>query len=71
MLFTHALRQFAVVCQLPLASHISLTLPLQRAAPGVQTPRQLPLLQTNRHVLPLAHCPLRLHVWGTRPLHCV
>jgi len=45
-LFTHALRQLAVACQLPLASHVSLTVPLQRALPGLHTPRHVPLVQT-------------------------
>jgi hypothetical protein len=71
MLFTHAFLQVAEVCQLPLVSHASLTLPLQRALPGSHTPRQAPLLQTYWHSAALAHWPFVPHVCGTLPLHWV
>jgi len=61
----------ATLCQLPLASHVSLTLPLQRALPGVHTPRQLPLAQTYGHDAALTHWPFLSQLWGTSPLHCV
>jgi hypothetical protein len=70
-LLTHAFLQVARDCQFPLASQVSLTLPLQRALPGVHTPRQLPLLQTNWHAAALTHCPLRSQVCGMLPLHWV
>jgi len=52
----------ALLCQVPVASHVWGTLPLQRCAPGVQTPAQVPELQTNWHAVPFVHCPLLLQV---------
>lgn len=37
-------------------------------APGVQTPVQLPALQTYVHGLPSTHVPLALHVSGVFPV---
>jgi hypothetical protein len=46
----------------PVASQVCGTLPLQRVPPGVQTPPQVPALQTNWHAAALTHCPLLLQV---------
>jgi hypothetical protein len=47
--------QEALLCQLPPASQVWGTVPLQRVAPGVQTPVQAPALQANGHAVAFVH----------------
>jgi hypothetical protein len=60
-----------VVCHWPVESHSCAALPLQRAAPGRQTPVQLPPTQAFVQSASELHAPDASHVCGVVPLHRV
>jgi hypothetical protein len=54
--------------QVPIALHSSERLPLQRLAPGMHEPPQLPLEQRFRHAVPADQAPFWSQVSGLRPV---
>lgn len=69
--FTQPVEQEAAVCHWPAVEHVSVPFPapLQRPAPGVQTPEQTPFEQTEEHVSVVTHWPVAEHVCAPRPEH--
>jgi hypothetical protein len=59
--------QVSVTAQLPVLAQVSTFVAVQRVAPGLQTPPQVPLLHTKGHDWPARHCPVWSQVCGVLP----
>ena len=66
-----ALTHAVPFCQVPVASHVCGTFPLQPFVPGVHTPVHAPATHAwFVHAAAVPHCPDALQVWTPLPEHC-